>query len=42
METKDLIRINTLLPFGKTFGEYSCLDSESAESDIVEYYRSEL
>lgn len=42
METKDLIRINTLLPFGKTFGEYSCLDSDGQECDSVEYYRSEL
>ena len=42
METKDLIRINTLLPFGKTFGEYSCLDSDGQECDTVEYYRSEL
>lgn len=28
METQNLIRINTLLPFGKTFGEYSSLDSD--------------
>lgn len=42
METRNLIRINTLLPFGKTFGEYSCLDSDGQECDTVEYYRSEL
>lgn len=42
METQNLIRINTLLPFGKTFGEYSCLDSDGQECDTVEYYRSEL
>ena len=42
METQNLIRINTLLPFGKTFGEYSSLDSDGQECDTVEYYRSEL
>lgn len=42
METQNLIRINTLLPFGKTFGEYSSLDSDEQECDTVEYYRSEL
>lgn len=42
METQNLIRINTLLPFGKTFGAYSCLDSDEQECDTVEYYKSEL
>lgn len=42
METQNLIRINTLLSFGKTFGEYSCLNSDNRECDIVEYYKSEL
>lgn len=42
MQTYNLIRINTLLPFGKTFGEYSCLDSDNRECDVVEYYREEL
>nr|DAV67784.1 MAG TPA: hypothetical protein [Caudoviricetes sp.] len=42
METQNLIRIRTLLPFGKTFGEYSCLDSESKENDTIEFYRGEL
>ena len=42
METQNLIKIRTLLPFGKTFGEYSCLDSESKENDTIEFYREEL
>nr|DAF21677.1 MAG TPA: hypothetical protein [Caudoviricetes sp.] len=42
METQNLIRIRTLLPFGKTFVEYSCLDSESKENDTIEFYRGEL
>lgn len=42
MKTQNLIRIRTLLPFGKTFGEYSYLDSDNRECDIVEYYKSEL
>ena len=42
MKTQNLIKINTLLPFGKTFGEYSCLDSEAQENDIIEYYKKEL
>ena len=42
MKTQNLIRLRTLLPFGKTFGEYSRLDSTELEIDTVNEYADEL